>query len=81
MISEADAIVLAQEFAQRKLGVPGYSLEVSPARQASETDWAFAIVLTGPDGVGGTPQIVLVTKSGGLVRTLREAIREGWGRP
>ena len=82
MMSESEARQLADEFAQHKLASQGYSLKLVPTRQIGEADWVFAYALVAPSGAFGTPQMVLVEKSTGRARTLRQAIAEGWrGQP
>lgn len=54
-------------------------MKMVPARQVSHTDWVFAYVLVAPSGASSSSQIVLVDKDTGYVRTLRQAIAEGWG--
>jgi|HubBroStandDraft_6_1064221.scaffolds.fasta_scaffold1388798_2 hypothetical protein len=82
MMSESEARQRAYEFAQRKIVSKGYTLQEVPARQVSETDWAFAYVMIAPSGARSCTQIVLVDKSTGRARTLRDAIGEGWrGQP
>ncbi|MFO0549704.1 MAG: SMI1/KNR4 family protein [Polyangiaceae bacterium] len=78
MMSKENALAIAERFAAERLHVEGYSLVNVEVRQVAASDWSFGFALAAPDGVTGTTQIILVDKTTGRARTLRQAIGEGW---
>lgn len=78
MISQTSARRRAEAFARQTLLPSGYALWEVPAQQVSVRDWAFAYVAVAPSGANGSPQIVVVDKASGSVRTLRQAVVQGW---